>query len=97
MDLTTCYYSLNNIWYYGNIAMMPLFLISMIARFKHPSIHTKLPTDHLARICLIFTVLFYIADVLVKHEIDGGETICQKALFIHHVASLVLIPPLVVN
>lgn len=67
MDLTTCYYYLNNIWYYGNIAMMPLFLISMINRFKHPSINKKLQTDNLARICLMFTVLFYILDVLVKY------------------------------
>jgi len=29
--------------------------------------------------------------------VDGGELICQKGFFIHHVSSLFVIPPLIFN
>jgi hypothetical protein len=50
--------------------MMPLFMIAMINRFRHPSISTALVTDHLARVCLIFTVVFYVIDISVKYQLD---------------------------
>lgn len=97
MDLNEAYFLLNNIWYYGNLTMMPLFFISMIFRWKNPSIHKHLWTDHFARVCLIFTVIFYVFDIYVKYQVDGGDTICQKSFFIHHGWSLLLLPPLIIN
>lgn len=97
MNLNEIYFLLNNIWYYGNLAMMPLFLIAWASRFLQPSIKKTLWTDHLTRLCLIFTVTFYVFDIYVKYLIDGGDTICQKSFLVHHVSSLVLIPPLFLN
>ena len=77
--------------------MMPLFFVAMVARFKQPSMDKILWTDNLARISLIFTCIFYVFDIYVKYQIDGGDTICQKSFFIHHTASLLLIPPLFLN
>jgi hypothetical protein len=77
--------------------MMPLFFIAMVNRFRNPSVQKILWTDHLARISLVFTVVFYVADIYVKYLVDGGDTICQKSFFIHHTSSLFLIPPLFLN
>jgi len=97
LNLNEVYYILNNIWYYGNLLMMPLFFISMVCRFRQPSIKKALWTDHLARVCLIFTTVFYVFDIYVKYQIDGGDTICQKSFFVHHFSSLFLLPPLFIN
>jgi hypothetical protein len=97
MNLVDSYYLLNNIWVYGNLVMIPPFVIACIMRFKNPDINKKLWTDHLSRIFLILTVVFYVFDIVVKYYVDGGSTICQKAFFIHHVASLALLPPLFMN
>ena len=97
MELNEIYFILNNIWYYGNLAMMPLFFIAMANRFRHPSITKALWTDHLTRACLAFTVIFYVFDIYVKFHIDGGDTICQKSFLVHHTSSLFLLPPLFLN
>lgn len=97
IDLNEVYFILNNIWYYGNLAMMPLFMISMINRFRNPEMSKNLWTDHLARVCLAFTTVFYVFDIYVKYHIDGGDTICQKSFLVHHISSLFLIPPLYLN
>ena len=97
LNLNEVYFVLNNIWYYGNIAMMPLFFIAMVCRFRQPSFKKTLWTDHLSRICMIFTTIFYVFDIYVKYQVDGGDTICQKSFFVHHVSSLFLLPPLFIN
>jgi len=93
------YYLLNNIWVYGNIAMIIPFLIAGINRFFHKGKDLKhhLFTDHLARICLIFTISFYIIETIVKYPIDGADTVCKKTFLIHHMGSILIIAPLIIN
>lgn len=91
------YYLSNNIWVYGNIILIIPFIIACINRFLNPQLNKHLWTDHLARLFLFLTCVYYVYDVPIKFTIDGGDTICQKAFFIHHVASLFVIPPLFLN
>lgn len=91
------YYLSNNIWVYGNLVLILPFVIACVNRLRHPDIKVKLWTDDLARVFLIFTCLYYVYDMPVKYFVDGGDTICQKGFFIHHVASLFIIPPIILN
>lgn len=59
-----------------NILMIPPFLISCIVRFFNQDINKYLWTDHLARIFLFVSWVFYIYDMTVKYPVDGAETIC---------------------
>lgn len=56
--------------------MIPPFLISCIVRFFNQDINKYLWTDHLARIFLFVSWVFYIYDMTVKYPVDGAETIC---------------------
>jgi hypothetical protein len=91
------YYLSNNIWVYGNQILILPFVIACVNRIRHPDINQKLRTDHLSRFFLILTCLYYVYDVPVKYFVDGGNTICQKGFFIHHIASILVIPPLIFN
>jgi hypothetical protein len=91
------YYLSNNIWVYGNLVLIAPFVIACLNRLRRPDINTPLWTDHLSRVFLVFTCLYYVYDIPVKYFVDGGDTICQKGFFIHHVASLFIIPPLILN
>lgn len=71
--------------------------MACINRFLHQDIKVQLWTDHLTRLCLVFTCLFYLYEMPIKYVSDGGDMICQKAFFIHHVSSLFVITPLIVN
>ena len=97
IDWNFHYYLSNNIWVYGNLVLIVPFLISCANRIRHPDINQKLWTDHLARVFLIFTVFYYLYDIPVKYIVDGGDTLCQKGFFVHHVASLFIIPPIILN
>jgi len=91
------YYLSNRIWVYGNVVLILPFIISCICRFRNPDINKKLWTDHLSRLFLFLTWLYYIYDIPVKYLVDGGATVCQKGFFIHHVSSLFIMPPLILN
>ena len=97
IDWTYHYYMSNNIWVYGNIVLILPFIVACVNRYRNPQLHKKLWTDHLARFFLVLTVLYYIYDMPIKYMVDGGQTICQKSFFVHHVASLFIIPPLFLN
>lgn len=96
-DFMFHYYLSNNIWVYGNLILIVPFLISCVNRLRNPDINKYLWTDNLARFFLVFTCLYYIYDVPVKYLVDGGNTICQKGFFIHHISSLFIIPPIILN
>ena len=51
----------------------------------------------MARVLLIICWFFYLADMAIKYPIDGAETICEKGLFIHHLATLFILPPMIIN
>ena len=91
------YYLSNNIWVYGNTVLILPFIIACVNRYINSDINKHLWTDHLSRIFLVLTCAYYVYDVPVKYMMDGGDTICQKAFFIHHVASMFIIPPLFMN
>lgn len=97
IDWSWHYYNSNNIWVYGNLVLILPFVIACVARYMNTDINKPLWTDHLSRVFLVFTWLFYIYDIPIKYVIDGGDTICQKSFFIHHIASLFIIPPLFLN
>jgi hypothetical protein len=80
----TCFYS-------------SLFYTPAIKRFKNQSLDTHLWTDHLCRFGLAFTLVVYTADCIVKYIVDGDQSIPQKALFIHHIASFFIIMPIITN
>jgi hypothetical protein len=91
------YYLSNRIWVYGNVVMILPFIFSCICRFRNPDLNKKLWTDHIARFFLLLTWFYYIYDIPIKYFVDGGHTICQKGFFIHHVASLFILPPIMFN
>ncbi len=97
IDWTYHYYLSNNIWVYGNIVLIAPFVISCVVRFFNTDIKKKLWTDHLSRVMMILTCAFYMYDMPIKYVMDGANTICQKGFFIHHIASLFIIPPLFLN
>lgn len=73
------YYPLNNIWVYGNILFIVPFLIATVNRMRNKGDHTLthyLWTDHLCRVILIFTCIFYVFDIVVKYEVDGVDEFC---------------------
>lgn len=77
--------------------MVPCFLISCFIRFYNQDLKKHLWTDHLSRLFLFVSWAFYIFDMAVKYPVDGAETICEKAFFVHHGASLFIMPPLFLN
>lgn len=91
------YYLSNKVWVYGNIVLILPFIISCVFRFRQRELTKVLATDHLARVFLIFTWIYYMFDMVIKYKVDGGDSICQKSFFIHHVASLFIMPPLFLN
>ena len=91
------YYMSNNLWVYGNVVLIAPFIIACVFRFFNTDIKKKLWTDELARIFLILTCAYYIYDTPVKYFVDGGDTICLKAFYIHHISSLFIIPPIIFN
>lgn len=91
------YFASNNIWVYGNIAMIIPFLVACINRMRNPDMKKYLWTDDVSRFMLILTCLYYIYDIPVKYVVDGGDTLCQKGFFVHHVASLFIITPIIIN
>ena len=97
MMVMDVYYFLNFIWIWFNLLVIIPFFISFIYRYKNQKISKYLWTDHLSRTCLLLTLFYYLIDFIVKAYIDGTETICQKALLIHHIASFFIIGPLVYN
>ena len=91
------YYFINKLWIDANtIAIIPVF-ISCVFRFFNQNINKNLLTDHLTRICLIFMWIYYFFDMYYKYPVDGSDSICEKAFYIHHIASLVIVPPLFLN
>ena len=91
------YYFINKIWINANVYAIIPFLISCIVRFFNQDINKNLWTDHFARIGLIFSWAFYIIDMYFKYPIDGSDSICEKAFYIHHIGSLLIFPPLFLN
>ena len=77
--------------------MIPLCIIPMICRLMRPQFPKHLWTDHLTRACELFGWTFYLFEVYVKYRVDGADSICQKAFFVHHIGSILLVPPLVLN
>lgn len=96
-EIMDYYYFANWLWITGNIAMIIPFLTSCFVRFFNQDINKYLWTDHFARFFLFFSWCFYIFDMIVKYQVDGADTICEKAFFIHHGSSLILLPPLILN
>jgi hypothetical protein len=68
--------ALNYLWIYGNIAMTFPFLASGIWRFLHRKSCEPLWTDHVVRVLLIFSWLFYVLDILVKTSTLGADGVC---------------------
>lgn len=66
------YFLANNIWVYSNIMMIAPFIISCLFRYFKQDMNKVLWTDHLARLGLIFTISFYVYDLIVKYVVDGG-------------------------
>ena len=100
MWLDDLYYPLNNIWVYGNIIMIVPFLISTVSRLFNKGGHDlklHLWTDHICRVMLVFTEIFYVFDIIVKYRVDGIDQFCEKTFFVHHVGTLFLLPPLFIN
>ena len=87
MDL---YYFANRLWIDANAVMIIPFMISCVVRFFNQDVNKYLWTDHFARFFLFFTCVFYIFDVYVKYQVDGSDTICEKAFYIHHLSSLII-------
>ena len=91
------YYASNQFWITYNVVLILPFMFSCLMRFLNQDINKYLWTDHIARVLLIISWLFYIYDMAVKYPVDGAETICDKAFFIHHGSSLFILPPLIIN
>ena len=96
-DILWHYYKANQFWVYFNAAIIVPFLIACINRMIHPTFNKHLWTDHLCRVALIITIAFYPYEMVVKYSVDGGDTICQKGFFIHHMYSIFILLPLIVN
>ena len=93
----TLYYSINLFWIWFNLFVIVPFFIAFIYRLKNRSVEKKLWTDHLSRISLTATLIFYAFDTMVKAYVDGTDSICEKAVTIHHVASFFIIGPIIMN
>ena len=57
----------------------------------------KLFTDYFARGFLMFGSVFYVLESIVKWQIDGHQTICMKAMYIHHFAGIFVVAALYLN
>lgn len=93
----TLYYSINFFWIWFNLFVIAPFFIAFIFRIRNPSLKEKLWTDHLSRTSLTATLIFYAIDTMVKAYVDGTDSICEKAVTIHHMASFFIIGPLILN
>lgn len=71
-ELTDCYYFSNKFWIVANVIMIPPFLIACVNRFFNQDINKHLWTDHLARIFLFISWVFYFFDIAVKYPVDGA-------------------------
>ena len=91
------YYFANKFWISFNVVLIVPFIISCVVRFFNQDINKHLWTDHLARIFLSISWVFYIYDMAVKYLVDGGDSICEKAFFIHHTSSLFIFAPIILN
>lgn len=94
MDL---YYAINYFWIWFNLFVILPFFIACVCRYLNVSRSKYLWTDHLSRIGLTITLMFYVIDTAVKSYVDGTDTICQKAVIMHHIASFFIIGPLILN
>lgn len=94
MDL---YYFANRLWIDINAIMIIPFLISCIVRFFNQDINKQLWTDHFARFFLSVSCVFYVFDIYIKYQVDGSDSICEKAFYIHHISSLIILPPLILH
>jgi hypothetical protein len=72
-------------------------MLACLNRFLHPQINVKLWTDHLARAFLIFGAIFYVAETIVKYHTEGTDSICIKAMYIHHFAGIFVLASLFLN
>jgi hypothetical protein len=97
MEWISHYYLSNNLWVYSNILLIPPFLLACINRIRNPDINTPLWTDHITRALLIYTWLYYAYDIPVKLAVDGADSLCERAFLIHHLATLFVLPPIVLN
>ncbi len=97
MIIMDIYYFLNIFWIWFNLLVIIPFFISFIYRYRNQKVSQYLWTDHLSRISLFLTLVYYFFDSIVKAFVDGTQTICQKALLIHHIASFFIISPLIYN
>jgi len=97
IDWNYHYFLSNRIWVYGNAVLIIPFIISFVCRLWQTDINKKLWTDHFARVFLILTWLYYLYDIPIKFIVDGGDTLCQKGFFVHHLSSLFIMPPLFLN
>ncbi len=91
------YYAINIFWVWFNLVVILPFFLAFICRLRNKSMNTKLWTDHLSRLGLTLTLIFYAIDAAIKAYVDGTESICQKAMIIHHVASFFIMGPLIIN
>lgn len=91
------YYKANQYWVSVNPTCIIPFIIACICRFRDISVKKYLWTDHLARSYLGMTCFFYVYDSIVKYMFDGADTVCEKSLYIHHISSLFIIVPIVIN
>lgn len=91
------YYLSNKFWIAFNVFLIVPFIFSCLMRFFNPDVNKPLWTDHIARFLLTVSWVFYIFDMAAKYPIDGAHTICEKAFFIHHGSSLLILPPLILN
>ncbi len=71
MDIMTIYYSINLFWIWFNLIVIVPFVIAFVARLRNSSFRTKLWTDHLSRLGLTLTLVFYAVDTAVKSYVDG--------------------------
>ena len=66
------YYLSNKFWITYNVVLIAPFMFSCIVRFFNQDINKQLWTDHIARVLLIISWLFYIYDMAVKYPVDGA-------------------------
>ena len=97
LTLMDYYYFSNKLWINANILLILPFMISCFCRFFNTDMKKDLWTDHFARFFLAFSWAFYIFDMAVKYPVDGADSVCEKAFFIHHSSSLIILPPLILN
>jgi hypothetical protein len=97
MDIMPIYYVINHFWIWFNLFVILPFLIAFVCRIRNPSFSKPLWTDNLSRLGLALTLIFYAIDTAVKSYVDGTESICQKAVIMHHIASFFIMGPLIIN